>query len=141
GVPINSELHLTDIWEAARPMLVRTYAGTRDIPRLAKVYEKTINIAWHALSFWWFCDIDGRGPHTVKYNLEEHLETLKVIAQSGKPFEPNIPHHFSFRGADDYTYVLSGYLAAKTAKKYGIKHFILQTMLNTPKYTWGVQDL
>lgn len=141
GVPINSESHLVDIYDASRPMLVRTYAGTRNIPQLAGVYEKTINIAWHALSFWWFCDIDGRGPHTVKYNLEEHLETLKVIAQTEKPFEPNIPHHFSFRGADDYTYVLSGYLAAKTAKKYGIKHFILQTMLNTPKYTWGIQDL
>ena len=141
GVPINSEEHLRDIWDAARPMLVRTYAGTRNIPQLAKVYEDTINIAWHALSFWWFCEIDGRGPHTVKYNLEEHLETLKVIAKSDKPFEPNIPHHFSFRGADDYTYVLSGYLAAKTAKKHGIKYFILQTMLNTPKYTWGIQDL
>lgn len=141
GVPINSKVDLTEIWEASRPMLVRTYAGTRNIPQLARVYEETINIAWHALSFWWFCDIDGRGPHTVKYNLEEHLETLKVIAESGKPFEPNIPHHFSFRGADDYTYVLSGYLAAKTAKKYGIKHFIMQTMLNTPKYTWGIQDL
>ena len=141
GVPINSEIDLIEIWDAARPMLVRTYAGTREIPRLAQVFEKTINIAWHALSFWWFCEIDGRGPHTVKYNLEEHLETLRVIANSGKPFEPNIPHHFSFRGADDYSYVLSGYLAAKTAKKQGVKHFILQTMLNTPKYTWGIQDL
>jgi hypothetical protein len=141
GVPINSEQDLINIWDASRPMLVRTYAGTRNIPNLAHIYEKTINIAWHALSFWWFCQIDGRGPHTVQYNLEEHLATLKIIAQSDKPFEPNIPHHFSFRGADDYTYVLSGYLAAKTAKKYGIRHFIIQTMLNTPKYTWGIQDL
>lgn len=141
GVPINSEIDLNEIWEASRPMLVRTYAGTRNIPQLAQIYEETINIAWHALSFWWFCEIDGRGPHTVKYNLHEHIEALKVISLSGKPFEPNIPHHFSFRGADDYTYVLSGYLAAKTAKKYGIRHLILQTMLNTPKYTWGIQDL
>ncbi len=141
GVPINSELDLINIWEASRPMLVRTYAGTKNIPNLARIYENTINIAWHALSFWWFCEIDGRGSYTVKYNLEQHIETLKIIAATGKPFEANVPHHFAFRGADDYSYVLSGYLAAKTAKKYGIRFFIIQNMLNTPKHTWGFQDL
>ncbi|GAB1418901.1 hypothetical protein MASR2M12_16660 [Bacteroidales bacterium] len=141
GVPINSEQDLINIYDASRPMLVRTYAGTRNIPQLARIYEKTINIAWHALSFWWFNQIDGRGPYNVKENLEQHIETLRFIASSGKPFEPNIPHHFSFRGADDYSYVLSAYLAAITAKKMGVRYFVLQVMFNTPKYTWGVQDL
>lgn len=141
GVPINSEQDLLNIYNASRPLLIRTYAGTHNIPYLAGVYEKTINIAWHALSLWWFNQIDGRGPYTVRKNLEQHLEALKYIAKTGKPFEPNIPHHFSFRGGDDYTYVLSAYLAALTAKKMGVKFFILQVMLNTPKYTWGVQDL
>ena len=141
GVPINSEQDLADIYEASRPMLVRTYAGTQRIPQLAGVYERTINIAWHALSFWWFNQMDGRGPLSVRENLEQHVETLAVIAKSGKPFEPNIPHHFSFRGADDVSYVLSSYLAAKAAKAVGVKYFVLQVMFNTPKYTWGVQDL
>jgi hypothetical protein len=74
-------------------------------------------------------------------NLREHLETLDFIAASGKPFEPNIPHHFSFRGGDDVTYILSAYLAARTAKSRGVKTLILQNMLNTPKYTLGVADL
>jgi len=141
GVPVNSEQDFRDIWEASRPMLVRTYAGTRNILALAEIYERTIHIAWHALSFWWFNRIDGRGPHTVMENLREHIETLRVIASHGKPFEPNIPHHFSFRGGDDVTYVLSALLAAKTAKKNGIRYLVLQTMLNTPKYIWGIQDL
>lgn len=141
GVPINSKFDLYNIWEASRPMLVRTYAGTRNIPQLAKIYEETINIAWHALSFWWFCEIDGRGQNTVRYNLEQHIETLKIIAKTGKPFEPNVPHHFAFRGADDFTYILTGFLAAKTAKLHGIKYLIIQNMLNTPKQTSGVQDL
>ena len=141
GVPINSEQDLHEIWNVSRPMLIRTYAGTSNIHYLADVYEKTINIAWHALSFWWFNQIDGRGPYTVKQNLQQHFDTLKVIAKTSKPFEPNIPHHFSFRGADDYSYVLSAYLAAITAKRQGIRYLILQTMLNTPKYTWGIQDL
>lgn len=73
--------------------------------------------------------------------MKEHLETIKYIASTGKPFEPNVPHHFAFRGADDISYIISGYLAAKTAKRLGIKDLILQNMLNTPKYTIGLQDL
>lgn len=141
GVPLNSREEFAAVWEAARPMLVRTYAGTRNIPALARMYEETINIAWHALSLWWFSRIDGRGPNSVRENLAQHVETLKYIATTGKPFEPNIPHHFAFRGADDVTYVVSSVLAAKTAKSLGVRNFVLQVMLNTPKYTWGVQDL
>jgi hypothetical protein len=141
GVPINSVQDLIKIWEMSRPMLIRTYSSTRHVPQMAKVYERTLNMAWHALSLWWFNKIDGRGPNTVIENLHQHIEALDVIARAGKPFEPNIPHHFSFRGGDDYTYVLSSYLAAIAAKKMGIKKLVLQTMLNTPKYTWGIQDL
>lgn len=141
GVPINSPEEFRMVWQAARPMLVRTYAGTKNVPQLARMYEETIHIAWHALSFWWFCQIDGRGPYPVRQNLEQHLETLRFIAESGKPFEPNIPHHFAFRGADDVTYVVSSVLAARTAKRLGVRTLILQNMLNTPKSTWGIQDL
>lgn len=141
GVPINSEREYAQIAAIASPMLVRTYAGTKNIPELARMYERAINISWHALSFWWFSEIDGRGMNTVLENLREHIETVCYIASTGKPLEPNVPHHFAFRGTDDASYVISGYLAAKTAKKYGIRHLILQNMLNTPKYTWGIQDL
>lgn len=141
GVPLNSPQEYRDAWDAARPMLVRTYAGTKNILALAKMYEATINIAWHALSLWWFCRIDGRGPNTVYQNLCEHIETLSFVAQSDKPYEPNVPHHFAFRGSDDVTFVLSAYLAAKTAKLRGVRCLILQIMLNTPSQTWGIQDL
>jgi hypothetical protein len=39
------------------------------------------------------------------------------------------------------TYIVSAVLAAKLAKSLGIRHLVLQNMLNTPKYTWGIQDL
>ena len=141
GVPINSEKDLEDIRLAASPMLVRTYSSTRNVAAMAEVYERHLNMAWHALSFWWFNRIDGRGPNDVLTGLREHLAALRVMAAHGKPFEPNIPHHFAFRGGDDHSYVLSSYLAAITAKRLGVKHLVLQTMLNTPKYTWGIQDL
>lgn len=141
GVPVNSELEYNLIYEAAKPMLVRTYAGTKNVPALAQMHQRTLNIAWHALSFWWFCEIDGRGGNTLLQNLKEHFQTLRYIASTGKPLEPNVPHHFAFRGADDISYIISGFLCAKAAKISGINHLILQIMLNNPKYTWGVQDL
>jgi len=141
GVPINSPQEYERVWEAARPMLVRTYAGTRRIPELAAMHEDTMNIAWHALSLWWFSRIDGRGPNSVFENLEEQFEALRLIAAAGKPYEPNVSHHFAFRGADDITYVVSALLAAQAAKRMGIRELIVQIMLNDPKYTWGVNDL
>lgn len=141
GIPINSEQEYCLIREAAKPMLVRTYSGTKHVPWLAEMHERTLNISWHALSFWWFCELDGRGRNSLLENLKEHIEATRYIAKSGKPLEPNVPHHFAFRGSDDVSFIVSGYLAAKVAKRYGIKHLILQDMLNTPKYTWGVQDI
>lgn len=141
GVPLNTPEEYSRIWEVSRPMLVRTYAGTRDIRKLAAMHESTLNMAWHALSLWWFCRIDGRGPNTVRANLDEHAATLRYIAATGKPFEPNVAHHFSFRGADDVSAVASAVLAARFAKHLGIRTLVLQVMLNTPRATWGVQDL
>jgi hypothetical protein len=141
GVPVNSEIEYRVIKENAHPMLVRTYSGTRDVPGLAEIHERSLNISWHALSFWWFNELDGRGKNSLLDNLKEHFETVRYIAATGKPVEPNVPHHFAFRGADDVSYIVSGYLAAKACKLLGAKHLILQNMLNTPKYTWGIQDL
>lgn len=141
GVPVNSELEYRVIKEKASPMLVRTYSGTKNVPELAQIHERALNISWHALSFWWFNKLDGRGNNSLLDNLKEHFDAVKYIASTGKPVEPNVPHHFSFRGGDDITYIITGFLAAKACKKLGVKHLILQNMLNTPKYTWGIQDL
>lgn len=141
GVPINSEIEYKEIAELAKPMLVRTYSGTKDVPWMAKIHERSLNISWHALSLWWFCELDGRGKNTLLENLKEHIEAIQYIATTAKPVEPNVPHHFAFRGSDDISYIISGYIAAKLIKKIGVKHLILQNMLNTPKQTLGVQDL
>lgn len=141
GVPVNSALEYRVIKENASPMLVRTYSGTKNVPELARIHEQALNISWHALSFWWFDELDGRGSNTLLDNLKEHFEAVRYIVTTGKPVEPNVPHHFAFRGADDISYIISGYLAAKACKRMGVQHLILQNMLNTPKYTTGIQDL
>jgi hypothetical protein len=43
----------------------------------------------------------------LRQSTSEHIETLRYIARVGKPFEPNTPHHFAFRGNDDLTYIAS----------------------------------
>jgi hypothetical protein len=141
GVPIASAEEFAEVWRAARPMLVRSYAGTRGVPAMARMLEESVDQAWHALSLWWFCEIDGRGPNSVRENLIQHTAALGYIAKTGKPFEPNVPHHFAFRGGDDLTYVLSGFVAAKAAKAAGVRALVLQVMLNTPKCAWGINDL
>lgn len=141
GVPYRNGQELAEIWRASRPMLVRAYSGTKNTVAVARALEEHLDIAWHALSFWWFCQLDGRGPLSVQDNLGEHFATLRYIAGSGKAFEANVPHHFAFRGADDISYILSAYLGAKAARLAGIRTFVLQIMLNTPKFTHGLQDI
>lgn len=141
GVPVNSAQEYREIWNSANPMLVRTYSGTKHVQRMAELYEKTINISWHALSLWWFNELDGRGPNSLYDNIKEHVAAIRYIALTGKPVETNVPHHFAFRGCDDVTYIVSAYLAAKMIKKCKVKTFILQNMLNTPRSIWGIQDI
>lgn len=141
GVPLRNPEEFAAVARAAAPMLVRSYAGSSEVPRMACMLENSINIAWHALSLWWFSKLDGRGPNSLPDNLAEHERTLRWIASTGKPFEANVPHHFSFRGADDVTAIVAVVLAARLAKACGIRDFILQVMLNTPRSTWGIQDL
>ncbi len=141
GVPIAGPEDYARIWRAARPMLVRTYAGSKRVDLLARIHEESLDIAWHAFSLWWFCETDGRGPNPLRENLREQFRAMRFVASTGKPLEPNVPHHFSFRGADDVSAVAAGYLAAKAARRLGISHLVLQVMLNTPRAIWGTRDL
>ena len=50
---------------------------------------------------------------------------MKYVAFNNTPVETNVSHHFAFRGCDDVTYILAEVLAAKMAKKCGVKYFIL----------------
>jgi len=141
GVPIGSTEEFAEIWRAARPMLVKSRAGTRDVESMARILEESIDAAWQALSFWWSCRIDRRGPNSVAENLRQHLAALMSVAADEKPVEPDVPHRFAARGGDDLTYVLSGLVAAKAAKAAGAQKLILPITLNAPGETWGLEDL
>ena len=141
GVPINSRSEFRAIAESASPMLVRSYSGTTNVADYASMLNETINCAWHALSLWWFNQNDGRGPLDIESCIAQHLQALSVIAASGKPFEPNIAHHFSFRGSDDVTGIVATCLAVEAARLRGVRTIVLQVMLNTPKLTSAFADI
>ncbi|HUX39259.1 MAG TPA: hypothetical protein VMV44_15270 [Rectinemataceae bacterium] len=127
--------------ELSRPMLVRASPGTGDIAGMAKMLEENMDIAWHALSFWWSSRLDGLGPLGVLENLGRTYAALDFIASSGKPLEAKVPEGFAMMGCDDSSYVVSGWLAARAAKERGIRDLILPLTLNAPAYTWGVNEL
>ena len=81
--------------------------------------------------------------YSVRENLVQHVRTLRFIAETGKPFEPNVPHHFGFRGADRP--VNPTWYPACSPPSFGSASVFATSCcrlcLNTPRRTWGTQDL
>ncbi len=91
--------------------------------------EDSINIAWHEHSLWWFSALDGRGRRSVRESLGQRVGALKFIAETEKPFEPDVVRNVAAMGGDDLSCVLSGLVAAKAAKAAGIRRLILHAAL------------
>lgn len=117
------------IWEAARPLLLRSHPGTREIAERVRMLEERIDPAWQSLSFWWYSRLDGRGPNSVLENLREHFGALDYLASTGKPLEADLPRHLAACGADDVSLVVAGYIAAKAAKRAGVQKLVLELLV------------
>jgi hypothetical protein len=57
------------------------------------------------------------------------------------PVELNEPHHWGMRDSSDVVYVVSAFLAAYNAKKFGVKDYFAQMMFNSPPGTSDAMDL
>ena len=121
--------------------LLRIYAGTRDFIKLAKLFQETIQNAWAAIPLFWFNQMDGRGPLTLKESIKQHLDAIKWHAENNYPVEINDPHQWSLRDAPDAIAVADMYLCGIIAKKLGVKHFVAQYMFNTPPSSSFDMDL
>jgi len=135
GAPIRTKedfLNLHKVRMTGNYPLLRIYAGTRDFIELAKLYRETIHNTWAAIPIFWFNQMDGRGPLTLKESIKEHLEAIRWHGDNNIPVEINDPHHWSLRDAPDVIAVADMYLCGIIAKKLGVKHFIAQYMFNTP---------
>ena len=144
GVPVRSVEDYRALFSASRYgnyPLMRTYSGTDDLLRLAKVYLETINIAWCAVPLFWFNQMDGRGPWDLEGSIREHQSLMAWYGERGIPVELNEPHHWGMRDAPDVIFVVSAFLAAYNARAFGVRDYIAQLMFNSPPGTSGAMDL
>ena len=144
GVPIRTKEDFFKLHKArltGNYPLLRIYAGTRDFIKLAELFRETINNAWGAIPIFWFNQMDGRGPLSLKESIKQHLEAIKWHGENNIPIEINDPHHWSLRDAPDAVVVADIYLCGLIAKKLGVKHFIAQYMFNTPPSSSFDMDL
>lgn len=144
GVPIRTKKDLESMFTASRRgnyPLLRTYAGTDDLIKLAELYLETINNAWTAIPLSFFNEMDGRGPMDLKTSFKVHLDSIKWHAKNNVPVEILEAHHWSLRDAPDEVAVASAYLAANICKSLGVKNHIAQYMFNTPAQTSFRDDL
>ncbi|HET9909098.1 MAG TPA: cobalamin B12-binding domain-containing protein [Anaerolineales bacterium] len=144
GVPVRSAEDYRMLFEASRvgnfPML-RAYSGTDDFIRYAEVLTETIHNAWCAIPLFWFNQMDGRGPWDLEGSIREHQKVMAWYGERNIPVELNEPHHWGMRDASDVIYVVSAFLAAYNAKKFGVSDYIAQMMFNSPPGTADAMDL
>ncbi len=144
GVPVRTPEDYRSLYAASRRgnyPLLRTYSGTDDFIRLAKMYVETINIAWCAIPLFWFNQMDGRGPWDLEGSIRAHQQVMAFYGGQSIPVELNEPHHWGMRDAPDVVFVVSAYLAAHNARAFGVKDYIAQFMFNSPPGLSDAMDL
>jgi len=144
GVPVRSPDDYRALYAASRRgnfPLLRTYSGTDDFLRLAEMYVDTIHIAWCAIPLFWFNRMDGRGPWDLEGSIRQHQQVMAWYGECGIPVELNEPHHWGMRDAPDVVFVVSAFLSAYNAKKFGVRDYIAQMMFNSPPGLSDAMDL
>jgi methylmalonyl-CoA mutase cobalamin-binding subunit len=135
GVPVRKVDDYSALYAASRTgnyPLMRSYAGTDDLLRLAEMYTETIHIAWCAIPLFWFNQMDGRGPWDLEGSIRVHQKVMVWHGERDIPVELNEPHHWGLRDAPDVVFVVSAYLSAYNARALGVRDYIAQMMFNSP---------
>ena len=58
-------------------------------------------MAFPAVPIFFYNQIDGRGPISIRDSFDEHYDTIRWWAEQGKPLEINDPHQWGLRYASD----------------------------------------
>jgi uncharacterized protein (TIGR01319 family) len=144
GAPIRSVEDLRRLKAASQRgnfPLTRIYTGTDELVELAGHFEKNLNMAFPAVPIFFYNQIDGRGPISIRDSFEEHYRTIRWWAQRGKPVEINDPHQWGLRYASDDLQVTDHVLVAVIALKLGVKHYVMQQMFELPPAISALDDL
>jgi uncharacterized protein (TIGR01319 family) len=144
GAPIRTIEDLQRLKAASQrgnyPM-TRIYTGTDELVDLAQLWEEHLNISFPAVPIFFYNELDGRGPISIRDGFDEHFRTIEYWAAQGKPLEINDPHQWGLRYATDDMQVTDHVLCAVIALKKGIKNYVMQMMFELPPEISALDDL
>jgi uncharacterized protein (TIGR01319 family) len=144
GAPIRTLEDLTRLKAATQrgnfPM-ARIYTGTDELVALAHLWQEYLNSCFPAVPIFFYNELDGRGPISIRDSFTEHYDTIRWWAAQGKPLEINDPHQWGLRYASDDMQVTDHVLCALIALKMGIKHYVMQMMFELPPEISALDDL
>jgi uncharacterized protein (TIGR01319 family) len=144
GAPIRTVKDLERLKAASQrgnyPM-TRIYTGTDELVALAQLWEEHLNISFPAVPIFFYNELDGRGPISIRDGFDEHFQTIEFWADQGKPLEINDPHQWGLRYASDDMQVTDHVLCAVIALKKGIKNYVMQMMFELPPEISALDDL
>jgi len=144
GTPIRTVEDLTRLKAASQrgnfPMM-RIYTGTDELVALAELWEKHLNICFPAVPIFFYNELDGRGPISIRDSFDEHFRAIEFWAKLGKPCEINDPHQWGLRYASDDMQVTDHVICAIIALKKGIKQYVMQMMFELPPDISAMDDL
>lgn len=127
-------------WRGNYPM-ARIYTGTDELVELAHLWEEHLNICFPAVPIFFYNELDGRGPISIRDSFDEHFRTIEYWAKIGKPCEINDPHQWGLRYASDDMQLTDHVLCAIIALKKGIKNYVMQMMFELPPEISAMDDL
>ncbi len=146
GVPYSTFEHLVELFQASRRgnyPAMKPYAHVVNlVPFIDTCVRSGMLIGAHqAVPLFWFNELDGRGPMTVRESLREHQAAVAELARRGIPVEMNDPNHFSSRWASDATIVVDYGLITAVMAAHGVTDLVLQLQFNKPRETSDHGDL
>jgi hypothetical protein len=146
GVPYSTFEHLLELFQASQrgnyPGM-KPYAHVVDlVPFIDTCMRAGMLVGAHqAVPLFWFNELDGRGPLSLRESLGEHMAAVAELARRGIPVEMNDPNHFSSRWAHDTLIVVDYALITAVMRACGVKDMILQLQFNKPRETSDHGDL
>jgi methylmalonyl-CoA mutase cobalamin-binding subunit len=94
GAPIRSVEDLRRLKAATQrgnyPM-ARIYTGTDELVALAQLWEEHLNICFPAVPIFFYNELDGRGPISIRDSFDEHYRTIEYWAGSASLAKSTIP--------------------------------------------------
>lgn len=146
GVPYKNKEDLRMLYAATRRgnfPSIKPYAHVKELKAFVDICLETGMLigAHQAVPLFWFSELDGRGPLSLKEAIVEHKETAKYLAEKGIPVEMNDPNQWSSRFVHDTLFVVDYALIASVMYNAGVKDMIFQHQFNKPAETGDYSDL